>query len=48
MDANIALDQLGHFGLFQLFIYIVSCIPVLNSGLSLMSTVFVSGTPDHR
>lgn len=48
MDSNEALSQLGQFGLYQLFVFIISCIPVLISGFSLMSTVFISATPEHR
>ena len=48
MDAGNYLDQLGQFGLFQLFVYIMTVIPAVIAGAVALQNVFVMGVPKHR
>lgn len=48
MDIESALAHLGHFGPYQLYIFLVSSITVFVVGIVMLSTVFVGGPPDHR
>jgi hypothetical protein len=48
MDAGNYLDQLGQFGLFQFFVYVMTAIPALVAGAVALQNVFVMGVPRHR
>jgi hypothetical protein len=48
MDISGALSHLGHFGLFQTYLFLITSLPVMLAGMIMLSTVFISGTPNHR
>lgn len=42
------LEELGEMGTYQIFVYILVCIPVLFSGANSLSYVFTVGIPEYR
>ncbi|CAG2108251.1 unnamed protein product, partial [Medioppia subpectinata] len=48
MDVNSSLSLLGSIGWYQLYVYLLSCVPVINAGVVMLSLVFLSATPNHR
>ncbi|CAG2167848.1 unnamed protein product [Oppiella nova] len=48
MDVNSALSLLGSIGWYQTYVYLLSCVPVINAGIVMLSLVFLSATPHHR
>ena len=42
------LEKIGGFGLYQKWIFIITCYPYLLSGFFDLNPVFILGVPDHR
>ncbi|GFY77470.1 organic cation transporter protein [Trichonephila inaurata madagascariensis] len=48
MDFTKILEYLGHFGVFQAFVYALACIVQLFVGIHMLANVFLLGEPKHR
>lgn len=42
------LEELGELGKFQIFTYILVCLPVFFGAANSLSYVFTAGIPDYR
>ena len=42
------LEKIGGFGLYQIWIFILTCFPYLLAGFFELNPVFILGVPDHR
>ncbi|XP_035231370.1 organic cation transporter protein-like isoform X2 [Stegodyphus dumicola] len=48
MDFTKILEYLGHFGRFQIFVYILACVVQIFVGIHMLANVFLMGEPRHR
>lgn len=48
IDFDDILVELGELGRYQIFTYILICLPVLFAGASSLSYVFTAGVPNYR
>ncbi|KAK6636773.1 hypothetical protein RUM43_010436 [Polyplax serrata] len=48
MDFDQALEELGEFGRFQIFNYLLFCLPVFFSAGNSLTYVFTAGVPNYR
>lgn len=48
LDFDDMLEELGELGKFQIYIYILVCLPVLFGAANSLSYVFTAGVPDYR
>ncbi|GFT90670.1 organic cation transporter protein [Nephila pilipes] len=48
MDFTKILEYLGHFGVFQAFVYALACIVQVFVGIHMLANVFLLGEPKHR
>ncbi|KAL1435732.1 hypothetical protein MTO96_010517 [Rhipicephalus appendiculatus] len=48
MDLAKALDHIGEYGRFQLWVQILACLPPILNGAHQLAHVFLAATPDHR
>lgn len=47
-NVNFYLNQLGGFGKYQLYVYVLSLIPAFIAGMVALQNVFIMGMPKHR
>lgn len=48
MDFDQALEEIGEFGRFQIFNYLLLCLPVFFSAGNSLTYVFTAGVPNYR
>jgi len=48
MDSERALESLGQFGPYQLYVYLIACIPCVICGIIVLGDVFTMAIPKHR
>lgn len=48
IDFDDVLEELGELGRFQIFTYILVCLPVFFAGANSLSYVFTAGVPKYR